>query len=363
MAGKRVTGNENGEFKAALDVGNGEVSGVSSEQRTAVGFEPVIAPMTSKRGLNKADEHPNFSLVKDKETLVFGVEDVFAHGKRDSLRRLNSADRYTSPDYFNLIEVLLLNLFTSQRGKPDRISPTLAINLPVEQFNNETVVNEVKETLSGEHDIMDYDGCTLRLHIKPEKLIVMPESTGALMHWAFDPKNLERRPDVVTVGSTLVVDIGYETTDTTLFEGMKYQRDRAFTQKRTGMGNIARAVHAYVLKKWRDADLSRVDVALRAIAGKKSGEEKWITLPNGEIEVSEVYDNAVSNEAQRIDQQIRTSYTEDVTRALLAGGGTYHLKAALSNLLPFKVIGAPEPELANVIGAYTTLLVRESRRS
>lgn len=360
---RRLTDNGLEPFRAALDVGNGEASGISNETREPIGFEPIIAPMTKKRALEKSQERPTYSLSKDGEMLVFGIDDVFEHGRRESARRQSGMDRYTEADYFNLVDVLLLNLFAAQRGKPDRISPTLAINLPVEHFNNAMTVDEVRNTLSGSRDIADYDGCTLRLNMNPSKLIVMPESTGALMHWAFDPVTLDKRNN--TGGSTLVIDIGYETTDTSLFEGMRYQRDRAFTIRRAGMGNIVRSVQSFALNTLRDADESRVDRALRIIPqrGIKPGVEKWIEpTPGKEIEVSEVYDAALSNEAQRIATRIKSLYTEDVTRVLLTGGGAYHLKRALVDQLSFVIETAPQPEYANVIGALTTLKVRENRK-
>jgi hypothetical protein len=353
---KRLTNNGQEPFRAALDVGNGEASGISNETREPIGFEPIIA-------LEKSQERPNYSLSKDNEMLVFGIDDVFEHGHRESARRQSGMDRYTESDYFNLIDVLLLNVFSAQRGKPDRISPTLAINLPVEHFNNAVTVEEIRDTLSGSRDISDYDGCTLRMNINSSKLVVMPESTGALMHWAFDQNTLEKRNS--TGGSTLVIDIGYETTDTSLFEGMRYQRDRAFTIRRAGMGNIVRSVQGYALNTLRDVDESRVDRALRIIPQRsiKPGQEKWIEpTPGKEVEVSEIYDSAVSTEAQRIATRVKSLYTEDVTRVLLTGGGAYHLKRALIDQLSFPVEVSPQPEYANVIGALTTLKVRDSRK-
>lgn len=358
---KRLTNNGLESFRVALDVGNGEASAISNEMREPIGFEPLIAPMTKKRGLQKQDERPMFSLAKDGEILVFGVDDVFAHGRRESARRQSGMDRYTEADYFNLIDTLLLNAFSSQRGKPDRISPEIAINLPVEHFNNAETVEEIRATLAGQRDIADYDGCTLRLSVNPSKLVVMPESTGALMHWAFDPITLEKHNS--TAGSTLVIDIGYETTDTSLFEGMRYQRDRAFTIRRAGMGNIARSVQSYALTQLRDADESRVDRAMRRIAGQPPQTEKWIEpTPGKEIEISEVYDTALATEAQRIATRVKSLYTEDVTRVLLTGGGAYHLKRALVDLLGWAVETSPNPEYANVIGALTTLKARDKAK-
>jgi len=369
MAGKRTTLNKNNEpLIAALDVGNGEAVGVSNETPYPIGFEPLIAPMTRKHGQSKTDERPTFSLRVEKDSvLVFGIDDVYAHGQRDNLRRQSGMTRYTSGDYFNMIDALLLNLFGNQRGMPDRISPSLAINLPVVEFNKDATVDEIKETLmerGGKRDIADYDNCVLQIQLDPKRLAIMPESSGALMHWAFDDKTLERRAGSITSGSTIVCDVGYETTDLTLYEGMKYQRDRAFTVERSGMGNITRTISDGLIASGalRQSEESRIDRSLRPLASIKSGAEKWLTLPQGDFEISEVYDTAVSELSARIADRLHTLYPEGATRVLLAGGGTYHLKNALRNRLQYPVEIAPNPEHANVLGAFSTMRLQDKRR-
>lgn len=366
MAKKRTSTDGTEALKSALDVGNGECVGISNETRSPLGFEPIIAPMTQKKATNKADERPTYSLHKDGETLVFGVNDVYEHGQRDFIRRQSGATRYTANDYFNLIDVLLLNLFGNHRGLPDRISPLIAINLPVEQYQKDDVVNEVRDTLlehNGKRDIMDHDKCVLQIQIERSRLFILPESAGALMHYATDLKTLERRSGADLSGSTIVCDVGYETTDMTLFEGMKYQRDRAFTVQRAGMGNITRAVADYLVSNGaiRQSDESRVDRALRPLAGMKSGVEKWIVLPQGEFEISEVYDSTVASTAQRIANRLETFYTEGASRILMAGGGTYHLENALKAYLSLPIVRSMNPEHANVWGAYITLCKAEKR--
>jgi hypothetical protein len=341
----------------SLDVGNGEAKGVSTAGKELVSFEPVIAPMSKKRGLS-AEEKPYFSLrLADNSKMVYGVDDVFAYGQRENIRRLNSTERYTTPDYFNMVDVLLLHLFREYRGLGEYIKPVLAMAIPVEQYNNENIVEEIKSTLLGKRYIVDADACELHIQINSSNLHIIPESSGAMVHYAFDPETLKRRGD--TGGSTLVIDPGYETTDTTLFEGMKYQRDRAFTFRRTGMGSVTRAVGDYVRTVIRDADDSRVDVAMRAIAGIKPGAAKVIEpTPGKRVDISPVYDDAIANLAQRIAQDVQTAYTEDVSRVLLSGGGAYHLSHALRDQMRFHVEIAPTPEYANVYGALTTLKIK-----
>ena len=95
----------------AFDAGNGLCKGLSGETKTLVEFEPVVAPMTEQRALIAKDEQPTFSLMSKGRAEVFGIDDVFAHGKRTAIRRFNSQERYTSQDYFHMIDVLFMQCF------------------------------------------------------------------------------------------------------------------------------------------------------------------------------------------------------------------------------------------------------------
>src|SRR5262245_47805211 len=94
----------------SFDGGNGSCKGISSELRDVVQFEPTLAPLTARRGIQTADEKPTYSLRVGEDILVFGIDDVFTHGKRTAIRRLNSLERYTIADYFRLLDVLYLHV-------------------------------------------------------------------------------------------------------------------------------------------------------------------------------------------------------------------------------------------------------------
>lgn len=348
----------NGALVYSFDVGNGKCAARSSDNRETVQFEPTIAPLTTKRGLEKSEEKPKFSLRVDGQTLVFGIDDVFEHGKRDAIRRLNSSERYTTPDYFSLIDVLFLHAFAGRRGQPEYISPTGIISVPVDVFNNEATLEEIRSTLIGKRILIDYDGCELRLDIKAERLAIQPESTGALMHWVFDPDTLKQRKS--PTGTTLVIDLGYETAHCSLYEGMRYQRDRALTIWRAGMGIVSRQVTDFIRSKVRDANVSRVDRGLRDAAGIAPNIAKQIEVaPGVYADVTEVYDAALDELAARISDEVTTNYREAVTRVLLAGGGAYHLLNHLRVRLPFEGVEiVPDAELANVLGSYSALALK-----
>src|SRR5579871_1965680 len=179
----------------SFDAGNGTCKGVSSQSAGLIQFEPVIAPLTERRGLKVADEQPTYSLWVGEQTLVFGVEDVFAHGKRTAIRRLNSQERYTSQDYFRLLDVLYLHAFGAYRDCPEPIAPIGMISVPVNIYNDDDILDAMRGQLCGQREITDCNGCTLLLDIQPRRLLMVPESYGALMHFAYDSLSLKKRSE------------------------------------------------------------------------------------------------------------------------------------------------------------------------
>lgn len=344
----------------AFDAGNGLCKGLSGETKTLVEFEPVVAPMTDQRALISKDEKPTFSLVSKGRAEVFGIDDVFAHGKRTAIRRFNSQERYTSSDYFHMIDVLFMHGFPDYWNKETAIKPTGVINLPIGIYNNPPVVEEIRSNLIGKRTLTDALDNTLNLELAPDRLLIVPESYGALMHYAYDSGTLKRRENVDMTGTTLVVDIGYETTDMSLFEGLHYQRDRTESEPRAGMGVISRALQTYIRRGLRNADVSRVDRSMQKIAGIAPGILKEIEpIPGITIDVTDVYDETVADLAPRIAQEVLTRFPEAVNRILLAGGGAYHLRDALvEHLAPVEVVVVPNPELANVLGGFTMLNIQ-----
>ncbi len=344
----------------AFDAGNGLCKGLSGATKTLVEFEPGVAPMTNQRGLIAKDESPVFSLMSNGRAEVFGIDDVFAHGKRTAIRRFNSPERYTSTDYFHMIDLLFLKTFSANWGKQTPIKPTGVINIPISIYNNQRVIDKIRSSIVGQRSLIDVAGNSLNVDISSDRLLIVPESYGALMHYAYDAATLRRRDNIDMSGTTLVVDIGYETTDMSLFEGLHYQRDRTESEQRAGMGVISRSIQAYIRQAVRTADVSRIDRAMQKIAGIPPGKTKEIEpVPGIVCDVTEIYDETVSGLAPRIAQEILTRFPEQVNRVLLAGGGAYHLAEAMrEHLAPLEIVVVPESELANVLGGFTMLNIQ-----
>ncbi len=349
----------------AFDAGNGSCKGISSECRKPIQFEPTIAPLTNRRGLIGADKGPTYSLREDTNTLVFGIQDVVEYGKQSAVRRLNSQERYTSQDFFRLLSVLFLHAFPAIRGNTEPIVPVGTISVPIVIYNNTKVVDVIKDRLCGTHEVVDGSGQILRIHIDPQRLLIIPESYGALMHHAYDPATLQKRTNIRTSGTTLVIDIGYETTDLSLFENLRFRRDRAESIRRAGMGVVARAVQDYAGTVVRETDISRIDRALQKLAGRAPGTTKVIQpSPGVRVDVTVIYDQEIETLAARIAQEVLTRFPDSISRILLAGGGAYHLCVALQQHLPnFPIEIAPDADMANTFGGFTVLQQEMLRRS
>jgi hypothetical protein len=344
----------------SLDVGNGGAEGMSN-CGDLVSFEPVIAPLSDKRAIADADKQPTYSLTQDGQTLVFGLEDVTHFGKVELARRLNSAERYTSPDYFRMVDVLWMQLFKQFAGVPTPIQPTGVICVPVNIYQNKVTTDEIADSLMGKREIVDLDNRSLLLEIFPKKLLILPEGVGAMTHYAYD-RLLKPRGDLS--GLTLMIDIGYETTDCIVFEGLRPIRESATSFPRTGMGVIVTQLADALRKQFRQVDTSRLDRALQAIAGVPRSQKKEIEIAPGIVaDVTKLYDALLDGVTSKIADAVVTTYTGTYRRAVIAGGGDYHMRDNLRDKMPFHLCEVPEAEYANSLGGltYLQLLLQNSK--
>lgn len=350
------------------DIGAGTILCLSSMYRKIISLEPMVAPMTKKRNLEFDDEDkkPRFTLVDpDGQVLVFGVQDVFNHGQTRHRRRLSSLDRFLTPDYHRFFDLILFHSFKQFAGNNDPIQPTGIISVPVTTYDDKGIVNDLKDSIVGLHAITDMDGATLLVDILPERFTIVTEGYGAKRHRDYDPVTLQRREDVDTAGSTIVVDIGYETVNTALFVGSKYIPDSGDTLVRGGFGVVVRAVHNWISTQLKGVDVSRVDVALRAIAGVPLGQPKFITIADGvRVDVQPIYDLEILSFSDRIVQWVATGFADTAaSRVLISGGTVYHVSPYITeDNIGWSVELAPNPEVANPLGVMTRLYQEALKR-
>lgn len=353
----------------SLDAGTGVVELFSSDFRKLVSFEPVVAPITTQRDVvfNKTDARskPTFSLTDSGQVFVFGVEDVVNHGRYSLRRRITSMDRYMEPDYYRIVKVSLFHAFRRFAGNNEWIRPTGAISVPVSIYNNDDVMSKIRDAIIGKHEIMDGDGCILRVELLDSRILFIPECYGAFRHLKFDPATLDLRKDIQVPGSTILVDVGYETVNEALFAGNKYIRDASYTTERSGFGVVVRAIQNWAGNKLKGVDASRVDIGLRQVAGIPLGEPKFIQIAEGvSVDVQPIYDEQVPLLADRIMQDVITRYADmAANRVALNGGSAYHLAPYITDeRIGWPVVVVPDPEIANSLGVMTKLYQEVLRR-
>src|SRR5512135_1746670 len=174
----------------SAEVGQGGCRIISSEIQSVITFEPVLAPETDRRGIVAQETRPRFTLFEDGHCTVFGIDDVFAHGRRTAIRRLNSMERYTTADYSRLFQVLLHQAFTAYHNTQMCITPVGIVAVPIIVYNNEAIINEMRNSLVRQYAIQDGSENILLVELQTRRLQLVPESYGTLMHYAFDPCTL-----------------------------------------------------------------------------------------------------------------------------------------------------------------------------
>lgn len=346
----------------SFDLGTGICQGFTSDFRHIISFEPILAPLTDKRDINFKSEKaskPRFSLREESGTVyVFGVDDVVNHGKYALRRRLTNMDRYLAPDYNRMFKVMLFQAFKRFAGNGEWLRPSGAISVPVSVYDDEAVVDKIRDSITGKHQISDMDGCILRVDISESRFMIVPEGYGSQQHRIYDPSTLQKREGASSAGSTIMVDVGYETVNESLYAGMKYMRNASYTLERGGFGVVVRAIQTWAGTKLNGVDPSRVDIGLRAVAGIPLGEPKMIEVAQGVfIDVQPIYDEQVPLLAERISQDTATRFADQLANVVALSGGTaYHLYPYITqDQIGWPVEVCPDPDIANPLGVMNKL--------
>ena len=352
MARKKKATTQTG-LAAAVDNSNGLASIVSDDLPQSYDIEPIVAPLTESRAQFDNDGDlilPTNAIKVGKKTYVFGLDDVRQHGKANSYVRDNSDKRTTRDSYYHMLDFLLLRAFPSYIGTSTMVQPNLAFMLPVSIWQNQKRVQEIRQRILGETGcrvIEDAEGCKLTVQLTPETLYDMPESRGAIIHYMVDYRTLQPRKNANVSGYVAVVDIGYETTDLSVYENGKPIPEYFFTLPGVGMKFITQEV---VRKLGDAADESYID---RSLSSDTPNWKKFEYAPGLTTDISDLYPLLCQELAQRIVSRTVSLIKIPLRTVLIAGGGVYHLSKHLTE----KEFGVPtaepiHPERANLFGAY-----------
>jgi len=346
------------EIVISTDLGNGGDSTVSNVGKykfdNPLSFEPIMAPRTHARDVSEKQSHPTLTLLKGDQVMVFGADDVFKFGNRKLRRRAANEQRYGSSDYYDLLAVSLLQVLHNYRGK-ETVSPRIIISMPIDQFNKEHMVKEIKAGVANMKHIVGEDGCVLNLSIDPKQVLVVPESLGTAIYYAYQ-KNLNPQKGTSLSGVTMVADIGLLTCNISRFENGAYVPESSLTVGRGGFNTVVYAIINWLKESgYTNPDFTLIDVGLRSVCDKPFGSPKVIDIGGGNrVDVQPAYDPAIQQLTMAINDALGNAAPDTVNRVLITGGTSYHIGRYLKEYVDVYSNGilVKNPAIANVCGAY-----------
>lgn len=320
----------------AIDVGNGYTKAVSEDGQMTV--FPSIISYIGDRNIDFGSSD-NFIMQIEmqgrKETVAVGEA-----ARRESRAVLMSftPDRYTD----EMGKILLLSGAYLVGGEGD---VTAGIGVPLSFYSS--MKNEIREKISG------LSGC-VQLENKPRRYInfkevyVFPQGFGAI--FSLDG----RLPDSGLLG---IIDIGYFTTDYTLFECTH----RDINPLRTYSGSIQMGISTAV-KMVADSFTQRTGRPLSMSEAQNIWEEERITFRGQLVDMRAEKRQAREKVARIIKDAVMSAWSDKAdfaSKIFLIGGGTMELSEFLLSMISQGEVPAM-PQFANALG-YMAFLKRQKQ--
>jgi plasmid segregation protein ParM len=205
------------------------------------------------------------------------------------------------------------------------------------------------KTLRGYHDIVYQkpDGSKISKKIYINKVRMMPQPLGTVINLLMDEngKIVNKELEKQKVG---VIDIGFRTTDFTIFDRLQYI-DRGSSTLDTGISK-AFSVIANKLQE-------RSGVNIEVYRLYKAVESGFIKMKGHGFDFSKIRDKIFSQLATRIANDVDRLWTEDwdIDTIILTGGGSVELEKHLQPLISGNVMPVKneiDARLNNVQGYY-----------
>ncbi len=194
------------------------------------------------------------------KTYVFGNEGRAAAA--GNMNEFTSYHRYTSEWYKCLFAYALFRAFGARQSNQSPIYsgviyPWIVSSIPAKMHANPKDLARVKKYLVGEYIIgTKQEGLEFHICISPDHLNILPEGAGTYMNLALGSGG-HRSTAAYQNGTVCICDIGYGTTDATLYHDKRYVADSAKSY-RIGVQIVAEQILREVLPG--TADLSAHDV-------------------------------------------------------------------------------------------------------
>jgi len=329
----------NEQFVVGLDIGYGNVKmsyGFAAGEKSPeeVNLTPKVFPATfqeyapgedplySGNGLEK------FVRYKERNYLVFSPES-------SKLPNFTSA-RCTTPKYYKSKQYMILFLGALLEIGRKEID-LLVIGLPVSQADNQEMVNDIKNLLTGTFRP------TSKKEVTVKRVEVIRQPIGAYF-------NAVANRSIAASDSTLFFDIGFFTTDWVLMMNR--------TIKKTASGSANFAVSSIIRKAAFSLGHERGTTVAMTILEDAIREGKYvIEAPNGDkIDFAETFKqcaaDVVNDAMSEIYGQVM-DYIVLVKNIVIVGGGASYFEEAIMDNFPDKnVILAKDSVTANASGFY-----------
>ncbi|MEP7288441.1 MAG: ParM/StbA family protein [Chloroflexota bacterium] len=235
---------------ASYDLGNASAKIKTADLATE--FRSIAGRLSQSHAFGKITSPLVFT--SEGETLVFGDD------ARDLIDgepiAYTDMSRYTDGFYRKLFAAALWRSF-QHIATEGIVYPTVACAIPVSEFADGKA-DQVKKTVDGAYVIDGLDGKSLYATIKPENLIILPEGAGSYFQALYAAGSELASREVA------IIDIGYYTTDLTIWNRGNYVTGSAKSAKH-GVRQVASAVHQHLRKQYHyEGDVWAVDSALEA---------------------------------------------------------------------------------------------------
>jgi plasmid segregation protein ParM len=235
-------------------------------------------------------------------------------------------------DQEKLITDFVKILALTVAGKfPNTEAPVNIVSgLPVSYYKEHNT--RFAKLLTGQHTITyhkpDGKSTTKRLFVK--KVRMMPQPLGSFFNILMDDKGKITNMDL-TKQKVGIIDIGFRTTDFTIFDKLRYI-DRGSTTMDTGISKIFRVIANRLHEK------SGINVELYRLYN--AVETGLIKMRGQEYDISKIRDQVFKQSAETIANDIDRLWAEDwdIDSIILTGGGCTELAGHLQSLIAGNVI-------------------------
>lgn len=245
-------------------------------------------------------------------------------------------------DFVKILALTVAGKFSEKEAALNVVS-----GLPVAYFKENN--KRFAKLLTGQHNIVYHkaDGTDVKRRVYIKKVRMMPQPLGSFFNLLMDDKGKITNAEL-TRQKIGVVDIGFRTTDFTIFDNLRYI-DRGSSTMDGGISKVFRVIASKLQEKTGiNVELYRLYDAV---------EHGIIKMRGQEYDISKIRDQVYKQAAESIANDIDRLWADDwdIDAIVLSGGGSMQLAAHLQPLIAGNVLPMPkdvDSRLNNVSGYY-----------